>query len=190
MLFSMDRSMTQHFKGKYEVELKYKLTSKTQFLSYLQAMNPEILLEDNLEHDCYFDFVGGSSLKEQNKSVCIRNMQPSGIKLWIVKGPEADRCEAVNITDSDKAKSMLLTMGFNLVLELQKTRSIYFIGKFHATVDHLEGLGDFAELAIMTDDESILGQYKQELLELAAKLGLTDAQLESRSYREMQTLQG
>ncbi|MGF1876367.1 class IV adenylate cyclase [Photobacterium frigidiphilum] len=180
--------MTEHFKGKYEVELKYRLTSKTQFLSYLQAMNPEVMLEDNLEHDCYFDCVG-NPLKNQNKSVCIRNMQPSGIKLWIVKGPEADRCEAVNITDSDKAKSMLLTMGFNLVLELRKIRSIYFIGKFHATVDHLEGLGDFAELAIMTDDESLLAQYKQELLELAAKLGLTDAQLESRSYREMQTLQ-
>ncbi|MEH6530922.1 MAG: class IV adenylate cyclase [Photobacterium frigidiphilum] len=181
--------MTEHFKGKYEVELKYRLTSKKQFLSYLQAMNPEVMLEDNLEHDCYFDCVS-NPLKNQNKSVCIRDMQPSGIKLWIVKGPEADRCEAVNITDSDKAKSMLLTMGFNLVLELRKTRSIYFIGKFHATVDHLEGLGDFAELAIMTDDESMLAQYKQELLELAAKLGLTDAQLESRSYREMQTLQG
>lgn len=185
----MDCSMTEHFKGKYEVELKYLLTSKTQFLSYLQTMDPEVMLEDNLEHDCYFDFLG-SPLKDQNKSVCIREMQPSGIKLWIVKGPEADRCEAVNITDSDKAKSMLLTMGFDLVLELQKTRSIYFIGKFHATVDHLEGLGDFAELAIMTDDESMLAQYKQELLDLAAKLGLNDTQLEHRSYREMQTLQG
>lgn len=181
--------MTEHFKGKYEVELKYRLTSKKQFLSYLYAMNPEVMLKDNLEHDCYFDFLG-SPLKDQNKSVCIREMQPSGIKLWIVKGPEADRCEAVNITDSDKAKSMLLTMGFHLVLELQKTRSIYFIGKFHATVDHLEGLGDFAELAIMTDEESMLAQYKQELLDLAVKLGLNDTQLEHRSYREMQTLQG
>lgn len=177
--------MTEHFKGKYEVELKYRLPSRAPFLSRLKAMKPEIMLEDNLEHDCYFDLPYGE-LKAQNKSVCIREMQPSGIKLWIVKGPEADRCEAVNITDSEKACSMLLTMGFQRVLELKKTRSIYFLGEFHATLDHLEGIGDFAELAIMTDDEHRLEEYRKQLLELAASLGLNSTQLETRSYRELQ----
>ncbi len=177
--------MTDHFKGKYEVELKYRLTSRAQFLSRLKAMNPEIMLEDNLEQDSYFD-LSGDELKGQNKSVCIRNMQPSGIKLWIVKGPEADRCEAVNITDDEKACSMLQTMGFKRVLEMKKTRSIYFLGEFHATVDHLEGIGDFAELAIMTDDEHRLAKYRKQLLELAATLGLDSTQLETRSYRELQ----
>ncbi|ABV35661.1 putative adenylate cyclase CyaB [Shewanella sediminis HAW-EB3] len=177
--------MTDHFKGRYEVELKYRLTSRAQFLSRLKAMNPEIMLEDNLEHDSYFDLPGGE-LKGENKSVCIRNMQPSGIKLWIVKGPEADRCEAVNITDDEKACSMLQTMGFKRVLEMKKTRSIYFLGEFHATLDHLEGIGDFAELAIMTDDEHRLEKYREQLLELAATLGLDSTQLETRSYRELQ----
>ncbi|RTR40948.1 class IV adenylate cyclase [Shewanella canadensis] len=176
--------MTDHFKGKYEVELKYRLTSRAQFLSRLKAMNPEIMLEDNLEQDSYFDLSGGE-LKGQNKSVCIRNMQPSGIKLWIVKGPEPDRCEAVNITDDEKACSMLQTMGFKRVLEMKKTRSIYFLGEFHATLDHLEGIGDFAELAIMTDDEHRLAKYRMQLLELAASLGLESTQLETGSYREL-----
>ncbi|RTR34788.1 class IV adenylate cyclase [Shewanella atlantica] len=178
--------MTEHFKGRYEVEFKYRLPSRVQFLSRLKSMRPEIMLEDNLEHDSYFDLPGGE-LKSQNKSVCIRNMQPSGIKLWIVKGPEADRCEAVNITDVEKACSMLQTMGFTRVLEMKKTRSIYFLGEFHATVDHLEGIGDFAELAIMTDDEHRLSGYREQLLELAATLGLDSSQLETRSYRELQT---
>jgi len=177
--------MTEHFKGRYEVEFKYRLPSRVQFLSRLKSMSLEIMLEDNLEHDSYFDLPGGE-LKSQNKSVCIRNMQPSGIKLWIVKGPEADRCEAVNITDVEKACSMLQTMGFTRVLEMKKTRSIYFLGEFHATVDHLEGIGDFAELAIMTDDEHKLAQYREQLLELAATLGLDATQLETRSYRELQ----
>lgn len=176
--------MTEHFKGRYEVEFKYRLPSRVQFLSRLKSMNPEIMLEDNLEHDSYFDLSGGE-LKSQSKSVCIRNMQPSGIKLWIVKGPEADRCEAVNITDVDKACSMLQTMGFECVLEMKKTRSIYFLGEFHATVDHLEGIGDFAELAIMTDDEHMLAKYREQFLELAASLGLDSSQLETRSYREL-----
>jgi len=177
--------MTDHFKGKYEVELKYRLPSKSPFLSRLKAMTPEIMLEDNLEYDCYFDLSGGE-LKSQNKSVCIRNMQPSGIKLWIVKGPESDRCEAVNITDDEKACSMLQTMGFKRVLEMKKTRSIYFLGEFHATLDHLEGIGDFAELAIMTDDETMLEKYREQLLALAQSLGLDSTQLETRSYRELQ----
>ncbi len=113
----------------------------------------------------------------------IRTMQPSGIKLWIVKGPERDRCEAVNITDADKAASMLQTLGYQQVLAISKRRSIYFVGPFHVTLDHLDGLGDFAELAIMTDDEDRLEEYRAELEHLAIKLGLK--QREYRSYKEL-----
>ena len=179
-----------HFNGKFEVELKYRLTDRDTFWARLHAKSPEVMLEDNLEHDCYFDSPS-ASLKSENKSLCIREMQPSGIMLWIVKGPEKDRCEAVDISDSDRAKSMLFTMGFERVLELHKTRSIYFLGEFHITVDTLAGVGDFAELAIMTDDEASLARYKSELLALAASLGLTPDMEEHNSYRQLQeALQG
>ncbi|WP_076415677.1 class IV adenylate cyclase [Shewanella sp. UCD-KL12] len=176
--------MNKHFEGRYEVELKYRLTSRVQFLALLANKNPEVMHEDNLEHDTYFD-LPDASLANQNKSVCIREIQPSGIMLWIVKGPEADRCEAVNINHVGKARSMLNTMGYHQVLEVKKLRSIYFIGKFHLTVDTFEGLGEFAELAIMTEDESKLEIYRQELLSLASELGLFAEQLETRSYREL-----
>ncbi|GIU41789.1 adenylate cyclase [Shewanella sairae] len=174
-----------HFVGKYEVEFKYRLQSKIDFLQKLRLLAVEVMLEDNAEYDCYFD-MPSNTLGTQHKSVCIREMQPSGIKLWIVKGPEKDRCEAVDISDSDRAKSMLLTMGFERVLELHKTRSIYFLGKFHITVDTLAGVGDFAELAIMTDDEDSLARFKSELLALAASLGLTPDMEEHNSYRQLQ----
>ncbi len=179
--------MQQHFQGKYEVELKYRLTNKTEFLNRLKSLPHEVMLENNQEFDCYFDYPPqlGVSLKQQNKSICIREMQPSGIKLWIVKGPEEDRCEAVNISDVAKANSMLTTIGFEPVLKMRKTRSIYFMEQFHITVDHLEGLGDFAELAIMTDNEQRLAQYEQELFQLASKLGLTTEQRQTQSYRQM-----
>ncbi|WP_047043039.1 class IV adenylate cyclase [Vibrio mexicanus] len=174
----------EHFKGKYEVELKYRVESKTSFLDVLKQMPHEIMLEDNLESDWYFD-TPDKSLKQQNKSVCIRIMEPSGIKLWIVKGPEADRCEATNIADANSAKSMLQTMGYEVTLKATKTRSIYFVGKFHITVDTLNGIGDFAEFAIMTDDESMLDTYKVELENLASKFGLTDSALQTKSYKQM-----
>ncbi|MGR5152475.1 class IV adenylate cyclase [Photobacterium swingsii] len=174
--------MSEHFEGKFEVELKYRLTSKSQFLKTLNTMKYEVMLQDNLESDCYFD-TPEQHLLVNNKSLCIREMEPSGIKLWIVKGPEADRCEATTISDANKAKSMLNTMGYNLVLSMKKMRSIYFVGKFHITVDHLDGVGDFAEFAIMTNDESLLESYKSELIDLASQFGLTSSDLEHKSYR-------
>ena len=66
-----------------------------------------------------------------------------------------------------------------------KTRSIYFVGKFHITVDSLEGIGDFAEFAIMTDDESMLATYKSELEALASQFGLTESSLQTKSYKQM-----
>ncbi|QQX80552.1 class IV adenylate cyclase [Shewanella sp. KX20019] len=176
----------EHFKGKFEVELKYRLASKSAFLAILNStIEHEVMLQDNLESDSYFD--QQDTLLTQGKSVCIREMEPSGIKLWIVKGPQADRCEATNITDAKSARSMLRTMGYEVVLEMKKIRSIYFIGKFHITVDHLEGLGDFAEFAIMTDDEARLEDYRKELVALAAKFALTAADIEQQSYRQLQT---
>ncbi|SUI81207.1 class IV adenylate cyclase [Shewanella morhuae] len=173
-----------HFSGKFEVELKYRLLDRDAFFAVLQTRNPEVMLEDNLEHDCYFDLASHSLISE-HKSLCIREMQPSGIMLWIVKGPEKDRCEAVNITDATKAKSMLHTLGYECVLEIKKRRSIYFLGKFHLTLDNLDGLGDFAELAIMTDDEALMPEFEAQLVQLATELGLCEAQRELLSYRQL-----
>ncbi|BDR16454.1 class IV adenylate cyclase [Vibrio sp. STUT-A11] len=173
-----------HFQGKYEVELKYRIDSKSVFLEVLRLLPHEVMLEDNIECDWYFD-LPAKALHIENKSVCIRTMEPSGIKLWIVKGPEPDRCQATNITDASSARSMLETMGFELVLKAEKTRSIYFIGDFHITVDSLAGIGDFAEFAIMTDDESMLSAYKVELETLANKFGLTRTALQTKSYKQM-----
>ena len=174
-----------HFNGKFEVELKYRLADREAFWARLSAKSPEVMLEDNLEHDCYFDSPS-VSLAAEHKSLCIREMQPSGIMLWIVKGPEKDRCEAVNITDANKAKSMLRTLGYQCVLEIKKRRSVYFLGEFHLTLDWLEGLGDFAELAIMTNDEAKLPIYEAQLLALAAELGLEESQRELLSYKQLQ----
>jgi adenylate cyclase, class 2 len=175
---------TDHFEGKFEVELKYRLKTKPRFLEILETMNHEVMLLENLESDSYFD-TKDRALRAANKSLCIREIEPSGIKLWIVKGPELDRCEATNITDANKAKSMLRTMGYDLVLSMKKTRSIYFLGKYHITVDHLDGLGDFVEFAIMTNDERLLDTYKAELIELAGLFGLSSKDLENKSYREL-----
>lgn len=181
--------MATHFQGRFEVEFKYRLADRAAFLAALGRLNPEVMLEDNQERDCYFD-TPERTLTSQDKSLLIRIMQPSGIRLWIVKGPGPDRCEAVNISDTDKAISMLHSLGYQQMLTIDKRRSIYFLGPFHLTLDHLAGIGDFAELAIMTDDESALPAYRQQLLALATELDLHDEQRETRSYRTLYEQQG
>ncbi len=175
-----------HFKGKYEVELKYRIDSKSDFLHTLSLLPHEVMFQNNLESDWYFDSPD-RTLQAQNKSLCIRTIEPSGIKLWIVKGPESDRCEATNITDSVSAVSMLENLGYAVILKAEKIRSIFFVGKFHITVDTLVDIGDFAEFAIMTDDESKLSTYKEELELLAGQFGLTQAALQTKSYKQMFT---
>ena len=101
--------MATHFQGRFEVEFKYRLTDSAAFVHTLTALSPEVMVADNHEQDCYFDTADGA-LARAEKSLIIRTMAPSGIRLWIVKGPGPDRCEAVNITDADKAISMVRTL--------------------------------------------------------------------------------
>ncbi|MFM5843759.1 MULTISPECIES: class IV adenylate cyclase [Aeromonas] len=175
-------AITTHFQGRFEVEFKYRLADRAAFLRALAALGPEVMVEADHEQDCYFDTADGA-LAREGKSLVIRTMHGAGIRLWIVKGPGPDRCEAVNITDADKAASMVCTLGYRPVLTIDKRRSIYFLGPFHVTLDSLAGLGDFAELAIMTDNEERLEEYRNALQELATTLNLK--QREYRSYREL-----
>ncbi|EPZ8123300.1 class IV adenylate cyclase [Yersinia enterocolitica] len=176
--------MSEHFVGKYEVELKFQVSDIAQLHKQLVRHKAIAFTVDNHEKDSYLEANGGD-LAAKQISMVLREMNPSGIRLWIVKGPGTERCEATNIEDIDKVQSMLSTLGYQPAFTLEKRRSIYFVGKFHITVDNLAGLGDFAEIAIMTDDASVLDNLKAECRDLADRLGLLAEQQESRSYRQL-----
>ncbi|AHM73091.1 class IV adenylate cyclase [Yersinia hibernica] len=176
--------MSEHFVGKYEVELKFRVPQMTQLRKQLVIHKATTFTADNHEKDIYLEANSGD-LAAQRISMVLREMNPSGIRLWIVKGPGSERCEATNIEDIGKVQSMLSTLGYQPAFTLEKQRSIYFVGKFHVTVDSLVGLGDFAEIAIMTDDVTALDNLKVECRDLADRLGLLAEQQETRSYRQL-----
>ncbi|CNH18387.1 adenylate cyclase 2 [Yersinia thracica] len=176
--------MSEHFVGKYEVELKFQVSNITQLHEQLAMHKAVPFTVNNHEKDIYLEANSGD-LAAKQISMLLREMNPSGIRLWIVKGPGTERCEASNIEDIDKVKSMLSTLGYQPAFTLEKQRSIYFIGKFHVTVDSLAKLGNFAEIAIMTDDFTALDNLKAECRELANRLGLLIEQQENRSYRQL-----
>lgn len=176
--------MSEHFVGKYEVELKFHVSNITQLHKQLVIHKAAAFTVDNHEKDIYLEANSGD-LAAKRISMVLREMNPSGIRLWIVKGPGSERCEATNIEDIGKVQSMLSTLGYQPAFILEKQRSIYFVGKFHVTVDSLVGLGNFAEIAIMTDDATALDNLKVECRDLADRLGLLAEQQESRSYRQL-----
>ena len=67
----------------------------------------------------------------------------------------------------------------------EQQRDIWFLGDFHVTLDHVPNLGDFVELAVMTDDEASLSGWATRIEALAAELGLSADALQTRSYRAM-----
>ncbi len=180
----MNASNMEHFNGNFEVELKFRVASKSEFLRILSTIPHEVMMWENTDTDWYFD-TPCHALKKEHKSLSIRETEPSGFKLWIAKGPEPERCEATDIANAATAKSMLKTLGYEVVLVAQKTRSIYFIGPYHVTLDYIEGLGYFSEFAIMTHNASMFSFYKQELEALAKQFGLGADHIEHRSYQTL-----
>lgn len=176
--------MSEHFVGKYEAEIKFKLPDPEAFLQKILADNATVFTLNNTETDDFFDDMQ-ASLAKNNISMSVREMSPSGIKLWIVKGPDPSECKAINIDDCQHVKNMLLTLGYDCYLVLSKTRSIYFLNDIHITIDHLDGIGWFAEFAIMTDDHLCLDILYKKLMQVAESYGFTKSLIEKRSYKQL-----
>lgn len=117
--------MSEHFVGKYEAEIKFILPNSDTFLAQLTQDNAEVFTVNNHEVDDFFDYPD-NPLATQNISMSVREMTPSGIKLWIVKGPSSSECKAIDIADCQHVKNMLTTLGYQCYLTLAKQRSIYF----------------------------------------------------------------
>jgi adenylate cyclase class 2 len=174
-----------HFTGIYEVERKYAVADLEVIRSQLEARGAAPFTLGNTEQDIFYD-LADSRLANNNQQHVLRVMRPSGRALWISKGPGPDKCISMDLADADQANAMILSLGFEEVERLEKKRDIYFLDKFHLTLDELPGLGCFVELAIMTNDADKLAQYEQEIGELADSFNLSSDALQTQSYRAMQ----
>lgn len=173
-----------HFKGRYEVERKYAVDDLTAITARIEADGAVPFTLGNRETDVFLDWPDGR-LAALGKQQVIRSMQPSGRVLWFVKGPQPDECIATDMEDFDKALAMLAALGCGEADRVSKQRDIWFLGDFHLTLDRVPGLGDFVELAIMTDDEESLAGWAEKIEAFADGLGLRAGALQTRSYRAM-----
>lgn len=173
-----------HFKGRFEVERKFRVADIASVRERLEELSAIPFTLGNAETDVFLDLPDGR-LEANGQFHTLRRMQPSERVLWISKGPAKDECVAMDLANFDKALAMLKSLGFIEKRQIHKRRDIYFIDKFHVTLDHVEGLGSFVELAIMTDDEDLLPTLRDEVQQTAAVLKLTSYPEEHLSYREL-----
>ncbi|WP_227257994.1 class IV adenylate cyclase [Kangsaoukella pontilimi] len=173
-----------HFRGRYEVERKFRVPETAPVRQRLQEFGAVPFTLGNTETDIFLDLSDGR-LERNHQFHTLRAMQPSGRVLWISKGPAKDACVAMDLPDFDKALAMLSSLGFQEKRRITKRRDIYFHGDFHVTLDHVDGLGAFVEVAVMTDDEDRLPALRLGVQDAVTELGLAAHQEEYRSYREM-----
>ena len=89
--------------------------------------------------------------------------------------------------DGDKMAALLVHLGFSMVAEVPKRREpfevLYGGRRVTVTIDHVEGLGTFAEVECMAESEADRDVASRMVGDVAARLGLSNA--EPRSYLRM-----
>ncbi|WP_306150442.1 MULTISPECIES: class IV adenylate cyclase [unclassified Roseibium] len=173
-----------HFVGRFEVERKFRVADLEAVRQELEMRNAVAFTLGNAEVDIFLD-LSDSRLERNNQVHTLRHMQPSGRVLWISKGPKKDECVAMDLPGIGKARSMLKSLGFEEKWKISKKRDIYFLGDFHVTLDVVDGLGSFVEVAAMTDDENQLPGLRLGIQDVVDDLDLTHHQEETGSYRQL-----
>ncbi len=150
-----------------EVEIKAKIENKNEFERKLKDAEfiKEVVEEDEyFNHPCH-DFAS------TDEALRIRNDYT-----LTYKGPRVDKDtksrEEINlkIDDLDKARNLLISIGFKPVAKVVKRRRYYKMGEINISVDNLPELGDFVEV-------ECIGEYepcKEKVMEFAKELGLGD----------------
>ncbi len=150
-----------------EVEIKAKIENKNEFERKLKGAE---FIKEVVEEDEYFNHPC-RDFASTDEALRIRNDYT-----LTYKGPRVDKDtksrEEINlkIDDLDKARNLLISLGFKPVAKVVKRRRYYKMGEINISVDNLPELGDFVEV-------ECIGEYepcKEKVMEFAKELGLGD----------------
>lgn len=83
--------------------------------------------------------------------------------------------------------ALLESLGFTQAARLAKTRRPFQFGSVHVALDHLDGLGDFAEVEVVGDDQAAAEAQVETALD---QLGLAHEPRVASSYLELALARG
>lgn len=171
-----------------EVESKYRSPGNEQIRKVLSSLNAKVLYDGAVE-DLYFAHPERDYGKT-DEALRLRVLE--GAVELTYKGPrmregatKAREEVTCGVKDQLEMRRILERLGFVEQFVVRKQRSSFLLDKLRVEVDFVEGLGEFVELELVTEEP----KRAHRLLEMARKeLGLE--QPEPRTYYEMLVCNG
>ncbi len=165
-----------------EIELKLKVKSPAEIEQKLTELGAEFLAEQS-QTDFFFDDAD-ASLIATDRCLRLRRQLAAGRERYFLtfKGAKEKsnfkkRQEIeIEITEADSAQKLLLALGYEKVLVVEKRRRLWQLGGCSVALDQLPLLGDFVE--IEGPDDATIDDMQQDL-------GLADLPHIAKSYAQL-----
>ncbi len=165
-----------------EIEAKLKVDLLKEIAEKLVELGAEFLAEQ-LQTDCYFD-AADSTLKNSDKALRLRRQVTEKIEklLLTYKGPKSKdnfkkRQEIeIEIKDAESAEKLILALGYEKALVVEKKRRVWQLGGCVVALDELPLLGNFVEIE---------GPDDKKISEVQKNLGLANLPHIVESYADL-----
>ena len=165
-----------------EIEAKLKVDSLSEIEHKLGELGARFLGEQ-LQTDYFFDDVNATLIKEdkclrlrkqvvEESESCFLTYKGAKEKSNLKKRQEIES----EINDADSAHKLLLALGYEQVLIVEKKRSLWQFGNCEVALDRLPLLGDFVEIE---------GPDEEQIANVQNSLGLTALPHISKSYASL-----
>ncbi len=165
-----------------EVEYKYAVSSVKTLQADLQRINAKFI-ETVHQEDLYFDHF----LDDFRKKDIAFRIRKSGLVSWLTyKGPNQDAVGKIrdehevqleNPAAADTLQKILVGAGFRPLSPVQKSRQRYHVMvdsmEVEFCLDEVDGLGAFAEIEILVEEQSQVAQAKATITKLAQQFSLS-----------------
>ena len=151
-----------------EVERKYRSPGNEKVVANLAALGADEISSETQE-DIYYGHPG-RKFKETDESLRLRILD-EGAELTY-KGPRMACAHAkareevtIDVADALSLRRILERLGFTEIATISKRRASYSLDKLMIAVDDVEGLGQFVEIELMTEDPSRARQLIDRAME-------------------------
>ena len=165
----------------FEVEVKARIGEETRRLVRARCR----FLREERHVDIYFD-APHRRLADSGEVLRLRQIDGRAVLTYKKKRVNADvrvREEIeVHVGNGDAAAEILKRLGFRVLAEIRKRREIFELGDCQISLDDVEGLGEFLEVELKSENVS---DAKSRILALLRELGISDDAVEKRPYIQL-----
>lgn len=165
-----------------EIEVKVKIEDIEEVKKKLMEMGV-VFSEPKQQIDDYYKQKGKETETQRQGSYIIRIRSENGkffLTMKILTGKQGVWEEfETKISDKEQMEKMLDKMGYVVVISKVKERTQGKFNDFEINLDKIEGLGNFVEFELITDDSK---KAKERILSLIEKLGLPKENIIHKGY--------